>query len=101
MIIENGMVAGYGYHNIPFEDDPAQECASCRMNLYEGDKVFDWDGDEVCGECLVENINKLSLQERAEMTGESIAYTEQALDDAYTADQYAEILNIESRYIGE
>ena len=96
-MLENPMVSGVGLNAIPFEDEPDEHCEACGCGMFYGETAYDWDGDWVCDECLVESVKKLSMAERSEMSGESIAYTEQILEDIYTADGYADVLNIDTK----
>jgi hypothetical protein len=97
--VENPMVTGEWPYNIPFTEDPDTECPSCGMGLFEGDAIYEWDGDDICGDCLIENINRLTDKERSEMSGESIAVTEQMMEEARTAEDYAEIFYIEHSHV--
>ena len=92
-MLENPMVSGYGF---PDEPIPITDCDKCGMELYRGEVVFEWDTDLICSDCLREEVQGLTLAEKAEMTGESQAHTYQMLEYAYTTQAIAEILNITS-----
>lgn len=97
-MLENPMVSGYGF---PDEPLPIAYCDKCGMEMYRGDVVFEWDTDRICPECLLEVVQGLTLAEKAEMTGESQAHTDQMLEYAYTTQAIAEILNITSVEVTE
>ena len=92
-MLENPIVSGYGFPNEPIS---ITDCDKCGMELYRGDVVFEWDTDRICSECFREAARRLTLAEKAEMTGESQAYTAQMWEDAYTTQAIAELLNITS-----
>lgn len=43
------------------------ECRRCRMELYGADKVYSYDGENLCGDCckdaILEDLNILTLAE--------------------------------------
>lgn len=95
-MIENPMYSGAGY---PPEDVPALECPICAQAVYEGDTLYDWFEGWICEDCLKDEIGALTEREQAEMSGESVAYTRQMMENASNAKEKAEILSIEYREV--
>lgn len=51
--------------------------ASCKHEVYEGEAVYLWDGEEICADCLEEKIDALSYEEIAYLLGcEKIVITD-------------------------
>lgn len=51
--------------------------ASCSHEVYEGEALFLWDGEEICADCLEEKIDALSYEEIAYLLGcEKIVITD-------------------------
>lgn len=80
-MMENPMVTGEYPYNIPFVEDPETTCPSCGVDMYNGETMYELDGDWMCEECLEERINKITPKEWASITGESIEYAEQMKDE--------------------
>ncbi len=53
----------------PPEDD-RYIVAGCGHEVYEGEELFEWeDGSTLCGDCLSDRFEEMSLVERAELLG--------------------------------
>ena len=99
-MIENAMVSGEWPYNAEFAPEPDYKCPRCSLPMQPADKVFEFYDDEwICDGCFVDAILSLSLDDRADMAGESIAYTEQQLEAVdHDAGAMAEILYCETKY---
>ena len=70
-------------------------CPRCKAPLDYEATVYEWGEDWICGECLVDAVHSLSREDRAEMAGEEICYTEQQLEAYHgSAGAYADIFDI-------
>ena len=100
MYVENTMVTGYGKPDeatlVAFGNDPVYPCERCKHELHANATVYNWNGEWFCEDCMNDAVNSLSPEERAEMTGESIAYTEQMVELARTYQDLAFVMKIEA-----
>ena len=100
MYIENTMVTGCGKPDeamlAAFGNDPVYLCERCKHELHANATVYNWDGEWFCDDCMNDAVNSLSPEDRAEMTGESIAYTEQMVELARTYQDLAFVMKIEA-----
>lgn len=100
--IENTMVTGYGkpdeviWSVHGYEPDPVYRCERCKDKLLGDATVYNWDGEWFCDDCMNDAVNSLSPEDRAEMAGESIAYTEQMIELAKTYNDLAFVMGIET-----
>ena len=76
MSLENAMASGYSPEREPEAD---YACPRCNYGLNPDDRVYEWDGNWLCGDCYKDAILSISDKDRAEMSCESIAHTEQML----------------------
>lgn len=49
--------------------EPDEIILDCGHNIYEGESMFDWDGEWLCPDCFQDKVNELSLEEIAELMG--------------------------------
>ena len=70
-------------------------CPRCKRPMDYEETAYEWGEDWICGECLVDAVHSLSREDRAEMAGEEICYTEQQIE-CYRGDAgaYASIFDI-------
>ena len=101
MSIENPMVSGEWPYNAEFAPEPDYKCPRCSLPMEPADKVFEFYDDEwICDGCFVDAILSMRLDDRADMAGELIQYTEQQLELVdYEAGSMAEILCCETKYV--
>lgn len=76
-MLENPMVSGYSPEREP---EAEYACPRCQAGLAPDETVYEWIDDYLCRDCYKDAILSISEQDRAEMSGESIAYTEQMLE---------------------
>lgn len=88
MNIENTMYSGYMkpdrqyYQPVRYKCPDHYDCPRCGIELGLKHKTYDWNDQWMCGECMVDSVMSLSPEARAEITGETIKYTEQVVQDA-------------------
>lgn len=105
MYIENTMFSGIGKPDEAmmhakgiFEDctpDPVYRCERCKDELRSDTIVYEWDGEWFCEDCMNDAVNSLSPEDRADMVGEEICYTEQMVEMARTYEDLAELMRLE------
>jgi hypothetical protein len=105
MYIENTMVTGWGkpdeamvYAKGIFDDytpDPVYRCERCKDTLMRNTIVYEWGNDWICEDCMNDAVNSLSPEDRADMVGEEICYTEQMVEMAKTYEDLAELMRLE------
>lgn len=105
MYIENTMFSGIGKPDEAmmhakgiFEDctpDPVYRCERCKDELRSDAIVYEWDGEWFCEDCMNDAVNSLSPEDRADIVGEEICYTEQMVEMARTYEDLAELMHIE------
>ena len=103
--VENTMVTGYGkpdtvrmYAKGIFEDyapDPVYRCDRCKDKLRGDTTVYEWSGEWFCEDCMNDAVMSLSPEDRADIVGEEICYTEQMVEMARTYEDLAELMHIE------
>jgi hypothetical protein len=49
--------------------DPVDECEACGAEMFRGDHLYLWEGQRICGECLEEKINCMTIKEKADLIG--------------------------------
>ena len=51
------------------EERPVKFCAGCGGEIYKGETVFQWDGEEcdLCEDCFREKIDRTPLKTRADV----------------------------------
>jgi len=102
MRIENTMVTGYGkpdeviWSVHGYEPDPVYRCERCKDKLRGDATVYNWDGEWFCEDCMNDAVNSLSPEDRADVVGESVAYTEQMVELARTYGELAEVMKLEA-----
>lgn len=50
-MLENGMIAGYSPEE---EESVVATCAMCECNLYEGEEVYEINGEYICENCIAD-----------------------------------------------
>ena len=97
----NAMSEGIWPYNADYAPEPDYKCPRCSLPMQPADKVYNFFDDEWwCAECFTDAILSLSQSDRADMAGESIAYTEQQLEAVdHDAGSMAEILCCETKYV--
>ncbi len=105
MMIENTMVTGYGkpdevlmHAKGIFEDyapEPVYRCERCKDTLMRNTIVYEWGDDWLCEDCMNDAVMSLSPEDRADIVGEEICYTEQMVEMARTYEDLAELMHIE------
>lgn len=103
--VENTMVTGCGkpdtvrmYAKGIFEDcapDPVYRCERCKDKLRGDTTVYEWSGEWFCEDCMNDAVMSLSPEDRADIVGEEICYTEQMVEMARTYEDLAELMHIE------
>jgi hypothetical protein len=75
-------------------------CPRCKTPLDYEATVYEWDEDWICGECLVDAVHSLSKEDRADITGYSITFTERHFE-LYRGDarEYAHFLGITTNMV--
>ena len=54
------MISGYDdWKTTPPEPDPVAHCDCCGCDLYDGDYIYDIDGESICEECLNFNYRRM------------------------------------------
>ena len=101
MSVENPMFTGEWPYDAEFAPEPDYKCPRCSEPMEPTQRVYEYNDDEwICGECLIHTIRRLKPFERASMSDESIAYTEQQLEMIdYDPCTTAEILSIEYKFV--
>ena len=104
-MIENTMVTGYGkpdtvrmYGKGIFEDytpDPVYRCERCKDKLRGDTTVYEWGGEWFCEDCMNDAVMSLSPEDRADIVGEEICYTEQMVEMARTYEDLADLMRLE------
>jgi hypothetical protein len=51
IMLENGMVVGYGLEST---EEPLATCVMCECDLYEGEDVYCINGEYICENCIEE-----------------------------------------------
>lgn len=41
----------------------------CGHEVYEGELVFEWQGQEICIDCFIEKVNEMKLEDIADALG--------------------------------
>ena len=104
-IIDNPMATGYGWPDekpLRYKKPDHYDCPRCGVDMKLSSQVFEWGEDWICGECLVDAVHSLSREDRAEMAGEEICYTEQQLEAYHgSAGAYASIFGITTERVSE
>ena len=96
----NAMAEGIWPYDAEYAPEPDYKCPRCSEPMAQADKVYEWADDWICAECFRDAIFSLSKGDRAEMSGECIAYTEQQLEAVdHDAGSMAEILCCETKYV--
>ena len=98
MIIDNPMVTGEWGYDTPFTVEPDVECPVCHVGMFYGDELYSLDGDWMCKDCIEELVYRMTPKEWADITGESIAYTEQMVDECMIDALGIETMTIELDY---
>ena len=61
------------YYDIPERSiappEPFCVLADCQHEVYEGERLFDWEGHWICGDCLKDKVAALSIEELADAFG--------------------------------
>ena len=97
-MLENAMAAGIWPYDQEYAPEPFYTCPRCLEPIGPEDAVFEWKYDWICADCFRDAILSLSADDRADMSCESIAYTEQQLELVdYNAKAIAEILCVETK----
>lgn len=105
MYIENTMVSGIGKPDEAMmhakgilEDctpEPVYRCERCKDKLRADTIVYEWGDDWLCEDCMNDAVMSLSPEDRADIVGEEICYTEQMIEMARTYEALAELMHIE------
>ena len=99
-MIENAMVSGCFPYDAEFAPEPDYKCPRCSEPMDGTDRVYEWAEDWICDECFRDAIFSLSKDERADMSGECIVYTEQQLESVnHYAPDMADILGVDTMYV--
>ena len=61
------------YNDIPERGleppEPYFVLGDCQHEVYEDEELFDWEGKWICGDCLKEKVQELSISELADVFG--------------------------------
>ena len=97
--IENTMVTGWGKPDeamlVAFGNDPVYRCERCKYELHANATVYNWDGEWFCEDCMNDAVMSMSPADRADVVGESVAYSEQMVEMARTYEDLADLMHIE------
>jgi hypothetical protein len=105
-MLENPMVAGVGAYKGEYAPPTDYYCPRCKTPLDYRTDVFEWDDGTttnwICGECFVDAIHSLSKADRAEMANDTIARTEEQMEDYHgDASAYGSIFDISRQKVGD